>query len=384
MSGFRIDDLLPGMPRRRMSGAQRASLARALDGRMIAVVGATGAVGLEALALLAEAGVPSTHVHAIASDASAGSCLPYAGSGIRVGSTEDLFRLVCDDRVGGVIALLATPAPVSRELVPRLRSLGVPVSDNSSAFRATAPLVIPEINPGAAVGSGLLASPNCTTTIALTAAAPIVRASGVRSIEITSYQAVSGAGLGAMRALIEETTLAVGGRRACANWLDHPAAFSVFPHESDLDSETGLCAEEAKFAYEAPRILGDARIGLAATCMRVPVLRTHTVAVRVATARPAHAAEIRRALASAPGVRTVGQGPSSLDASCLCDVLVGRVRVEPDPDGGGSVVRLIAAGDQLLKGAAWNALQNAALLAPFPSPRPGTGVADLCQGVATA
>jgi len=294
-----------------------------------------------------------------------GSCVPSSVRSVpgMVGVFFGVGRV--RDRAGASAADGEMYARFFRGMLRR----GVLASDNSSAHRRSAALVIPEINgERVARGTRLVASPNCTTAIALTAVGGLVREAGAASLEIASYQAVSGAGLGAMRALLGETEDAIGGLAARPRWLAEPAAFNAFPHESAVDEATGMSAEEAKFVAEAPLVLGDSGLHAAATCVRVPTLRTHTVAIRVRVRRSICGHRARAAIGRASGVRLVENGPSSHDAAGGCGVLVGRVRVEEDPSAsrrggpGGTVVRLIAAGDQLLKGAAWNALQNAALL----------------------
>ena len=350
---MRLADLMPGAPGRRLDAEQKKWLSVRGRGVRIGVYGATGAVGLELLALLAEAGVPAEYVTAYASARSAGERLAYGDGSLPV------FDADADDGRRQDVAVLATPAAVSRRLAGRLVDQGVRVSDNSSAFRGEAPLVVPEINGDAITRNvGLVASPNCTTTIALTAAEGLRRAVGVRSIGVTSAQAVSGAGRGAMRALLDETREAVDDKRdVVARWLDEPAAFNVFPHESAVDEGSGLCGEEAKIIAETRRLWG-AGVDTDTACLRAPVLRTHTVVVRCRVKRPCDAERARAAIGLAPGVEWVTRGPSALAASCRCAVLAGRLAVRGDS------VRFVVAGDQLLKGAAWNALQNAMLMAP--------------------
>ncbi|MGP1272039.1 MAG: aspartate-semialdehyde dehydrogenase [Phycisphaerales bacterium] len=345
----------PGAVDQRLTPTLRQSAARHLVDVTIAVIGATGAVGLEALALLVELGLDDRHIIPVASETSVGRT-------IQAGGREFVIRPHAD-ALTATAALVAAPADASRAIVPRLLDSGVLVSDNSSAFRHAAPLVIPEINPEAITpDTRLVASPNCTTTIALTALAPILREHRPREAEIVSYQAASGAGLHAMNALLEESADLIAHRPIAPRWLSHPAAFSVFPHESTLDPDTGLSEEEAKFERESRRILTLPPPRLAATCLRVPVLRTHTIAARLRLDSTTPIETIRTHLQAAPGVRVVDHGPTSLDATLRAEVLVGRLRLEPHHDDGSAILRAVIAGDQLLKGAAWNAVQNAALL----------------------
>lgn len=352
---MRLEDIMPGAIGQRLAGLDPSPVRSALGDSTVAVVGATGAVGLEVLALLIELGVEPAKIRAIASDSSVGRVVRAAGREFTIHGTADAHDVD--------VAILATPAEVSRHLAPVLLADGVLVSDNSSAFRDTAPLVIPELNPEVlGVEDRVIASPNCTTTIALTGMSAILKALPPASIEIVSYQAVSGAGLDAMRALLAETHDLLEERAGQPRWLSHRVAFNAFPHESTFDPASGQCEEERKFSREARRLLSGSPAGLSATCLRVPVLRTHTLVVRLELAESVSESVVREHLSSAPGVRLVGQGPSSHEATGRCEVLVGRVRVDAGTGSTGSVIRAVVAGDQLLKGAAWNAIQNAALL----------------------
>lgn len=352
-----VDTLMPGSPGERLGEARAAEIRERLKRRTIAVVGASGAVGLEALALLAEAGVDPDRIIAAGSARSAGRVLEAGGRRHVVRETSDSLKVDA--------AILATPAPISQRLAPALAAKGVLVSDNSSALRHSVPLVIPEVNAEAAgPNDRVIASPNCTTTIALTACEGLRRSFGVRSIEITSQQAISGAGLEAMQELLRQTQAACSTDReatAAADVSARPLAFNAYPHESEL-SESGLCAEELKFQRETARIWNDSCVSTGACCLRVPTLRSHLVVVRIRTQRPCTKKEAERAIAASPGVVLTESGPDARSATKRCDVLAGRVVVHESSNAGGSEVRLIAAGDQLLKGAAWNALQNLCLL----------------------
>ncbi|MEO0631357.1 MAG: aspartate-semialdehyde dehydrogenase, partial [Planctomycetota bacterium] len=319
-------------------------------------VGATGAVGLEALALLIELGVRPERIIACASKRSEGDTINAGGQEFVVQSADAAARADA--------AVLATPAEVSRALVPELAAQGVRVSDNSWAFRQQAPLIIPEINGREVTGllDLVVSTPNCTTTIALVGLHGLLHAFDWDTLEIVSYQAVSGAGIGAMRALLDETERVVAGEQPAPQWLDHAVAFNVFPHESAMDDASGQCEEELKFAREASRILGTDRGAFAATCMRVPVLRSHTVVARLSISEVVRASDVAEIVGATAGVRLVSGQATSIDAAGRCDVLADRIRVQPDRVRGGSVIWMMIAGDQLLKGAAWNAIQNAGLL----------------------
>jgi aspartate-semialdehyde dehydrogenase len=350
-----LADIMPGATRQRLTAELAEPVRASLVGKTIAVVGATGAVGLEALALLTELGVPNDRIIASGSARSVGNQIFSGGENFRVLPVAAVER--------ADIAVLATPAEVSSRIAPALAACGVLVSDNSSALRRSAPLVIPEINPRAAKAEDrIIATPNCTTTIALTGLAGVLHEFSCDGIEITSYQAVSGAGLTAMQSLIDESRDIVQGRPTKPRWLDHPVAFNVFPHESELDTTTGQCAEELKFAGEASRILAGTPSRFVATCLRVPVLRSHTVVARLEISEQPSPDEVAARIATTPSVEVLEKEHTSAAAAGSCNVLVSRIRVEPNAKYGGSVIRMIISSDQLLKGAAWNALQNASLL----------------------
>lgn len=352
----------------RMSAARRAWLTDRLRGRTIGLVGATGAVGIETLALLAEAGVEAARVRAFASPGSVGRRLRL-GAGVVVSEHADAAEIAgCD------VAILAVGAARAREVAPAIAARGTLVVDHSSAFRQDpgVPLVVPEINmPSRAPAGRIVASPNCTTTIALVAADPIRRGFGVESMCVTSYQAASGAGLAAVSALAAESGAALAGADPAPSVFPVPAAFNVFPHESAIDAVSRANAEEMKVVRESRRIWDDPALAVEATCVRVPVFRTHIVSLRLVLLKPASIAEIERALGASDAIelldaREPATGVSSLGAAGRCAVLVGRVRpADPTADanaGAHRVVTLVAAGDQLLKGSAWNGLQIAAAL----------------------
>ncbi len=335
----------------------------------IAVVGATGAVGREVLAILAQRGHGADRVRAFASGRSAGERVAFGDAELAVERAE-LDHLVASD-----LCVLAAGADVARELAPAIVGRGGLVVDNSSAFREDpeVPLIVPEVN-GAQLADGgarLVANPNCTTILLLVALEPLRRAFGIERVVVSTYQAVSGAGLEAMRELEVETRAALDGRAAEPHAFPESCAFNVFPHESEVDPESGLNAEERKLVRETRRIWNDPAARLVPTCVRVPVLRSHAESVVVTLARPATEADARAALESAPGVqvlddRELGTFPTSLRATGGDDVLVGRLRPAPDEplDAAGRTRTfcLWLCGDQLRKGAALNALQIGDLL----------------------
>jgi aspartate-semialdehyde dehydrogenase len=351
----------------------------------IAVVGATGAVGREALTILAARGHPPERVRAFASPRSAGERLRY-------GERELVARQLAAAPLASVDgALFAADAETARAFAPAAVSAGVTVVDNSSAFRADpdVPLVVPEVN-GSALRRDppprLVANPNCSTILLLVALEPLRRAFGVELVVVSTYQAVSGAGLAAMAELEEQVRAHVEGRAVAPRVFPEPCAFNVFPHESPVDPRTGLNGEEVKLLRETRRIWDDAGARIVPTCARVPVMRSHSQSVTVTLCRPATEAEVRSALAAAPSVRVLddrsaGVFPTPLRASGGDKVLVGRVRPAPCADSAGdgeayATWCLWLCGDQLRKGAAGNAISILdALLGTPPrrSPRRGDG-----------
>ncbi len=326
--------------------------------RVVAVIGATGAVGREALERLHRRHFPVRELRALASQRSAGTTLPLAGGDVPVRALEA-------SAIEGVeVAILAADAATSREWAPRLVAAGAVVVDNSSAFRMdpAVPLVVPEIN-GHLLDArpALVANPNCTTIVSLMAAAPLHAQFGLVRLTACSYQAVSGAGLPAMQELESQARQWVGGTTVEAKVFRRQTLFNVFPHDSAL-LDDGSNEEETKLLKESRRILDLPGLRVSATCARVPVRRAHAVALHMEFDRPVDLDKARTALAAMPGVRMVDERAGSpadpLMAAEGDDVLVSRVRV----DHGGRHGHALAAwvvGDQLLKGAALNAIQIA-------------------------
>lgn len=332
-----------------------------------AIVGATGAVGREFLALFEERGFEHGELRLLASARSAGGKIGYRGSAVEV---RELTR----DALEGVeLALFSAGGSVSREYGPIAAGFGAAVVDNSSAFRMDpgVALVIPEVNGDvledvAPTGGGIIANPNCSTIILMVALHPLRERFGLERAIVSTYQAASGAGAAAMEELREQTRTVLGGGVAEARVFPEVCAFNVFSHNSKMDVATGRNVEEQKMIDEARKIWGDSGVRISATCIRVPTLRAHCESVHVTFARPAHLEEVRGALHGAPGVEMVDDRvgnvfPTSLRASGRDAVLVGRVRVAGDAevngDGRARSFELFIAGDQIRKGAALNAIQ---------------------------
>ena len=328
----------------------------------IAVVGATGAVGREALAILAARGHPAERVRAIASERSVGRAVLYGD-----GPSLHVRGFVPEELVDVDLVLLAVSADLARQLAPELVSRGARVVDNSSAFRLDpeVPLVVPEVNADQLTrDTRLVANPNCSTIMMLVALEPLRRAFGVEHIVASTYQAVSGAGLSAMEELLDQTRRALAEEPLDPRVFPEPCAFNVFPHESALDAESGLNEEEAKLIRETRRVWEDPSVGIVPTCARVPALRSHCQSLVVRLREPATVDELRAALSAAPGIALrdgSADGPTSLRAMGQDEIFVGRVRPTPDVelDGRGRTRSfcLWLAGDQLRKGAALNAIQ---------------------------
>jgi aspartate-semialdehyde dehydrogenase len=229
------------------------------------------------------------------------------------------------------------------------------------------PLVIPEINRRRIrEHKGIIAVPNCSAITALVPLWPIHRQNRIKRLIISTYQAASGAGAAAMEELVESTRASLAGQDYQRKVLPHPYAFNVFNHDTRIDPETGYNEEETKVIRESRKILEDDGIAIGVTCVRVPVLRAHCESITFECERPIDEQEVRDILASAPGVRIVDDRarnyfPMPIDASGQDDVLVGRIRADLSDPSGHSISMFVSA-DQLLKGAALNAVQIAELL----------------------
>lgn len=330
---------------------------------VVAIVGATGAVGAEFIGCLTKRNFPVGKLIALASARSAGKTLEFRGQQLAVEElTEDSFT-------GVDIALFSAGSSIARKFAPGAVKAGAVVIDNSSAFRMEkgVPLVIPEINAARIKGhTGIIANPNCSAITALVPLWPIHRQNRIKRVIISTYQAASGAGAAAMRELVDATRAHLDGKAFEQKVLPHPYAFNVFSHNTAIDPETGYNDEETKVIRETRKIFEDQEIAVGVTCIRVPVLRAHSQAITFECERPISEAEVRAILSDAPGVRIVDDRvknyfPMPLDASGQDDVLVGRIRQDVSDPSGRSVAMFVAA-DQLLKGAALNAVQIAEYL----------------------
>jgi aspartate-semialdehyde dehydrogenase len=330
---------------------------------VVAIAGVTGAVGAEFIATMNKRGFPVGRLKALASARSAGKIVHFRGHAIVI---EEL-----DERSfeGVDIALFSAGSEISRRFSPIAVKAGAVVIDNSSAFRMDpeVPLVIPEINAGRIRDHrGIIAVPNCSAITALLPLWPIHRQNRIKRLIISTYQAASGAGAAAMDELVQATRANLAGEAFAQKVMPHPYAFNIFNHDTPIDPATGYNGEETKVIKETRKIFEDDRIAIGVTCVRVPVLRAHSQAITFECEGPITEHDVRAILATAPGVTIVDDRvknyfPMPIDASGQDNVLAGRIRADLSDPSGHSISMFVAA-DQLLKGAALNAIQIAELL----------------------
>lgn len=326
----------------------------------VAIVGATGAVGVEMIKTLEKREFPVSKLTLLASARSAGKRLTFRGEPVTIQELRE------DSFTGVDFALFSAGGSISKQFAPFAVKSGAIVVDNSSVFRMdeNVPLVVPEVN-GEDVHKhqGIIANPNCTTAITLMALNPLHQAFGVKRLFASSYQAVSGTGAQAIEELQTQVADIVGGKNPVAKVYPHQIAFNVLPHvDSFLD--TGYTKEEMKMQNEGRRILHLPEFKASVTCVRVPVYRAHAVAVSAEFERPVSVAEAHAVLAKAPGLNLVDDPaknlyPLPLNCAGQDNCQVGRIRLDCALENG---LAFWVAGDQLLKGAALNAVQIAELL----------------------
>jgi aspartate-semialdehyde dehydrogenase len=325
----------------------------------VAIVGATGAVGQEVLNILAERKFPIKELVLLASARSVGKKIEYAGK------TYTVRELTKDAFAGVNIAFFSAGGSISREYAPAAVAAGAVVIDKSSAFRMKqgVPLVVPEVNAEQiAKHNGLIANPNCSTIIMNVPVWPLHKANRVKRIVLSTYQAVSGAGVGGLEELERQTKAYASGSAIERKQFHHQIVSNVFSHDTKI-LENGYNEEENKTVNETRKIFGDPRIMISATCIRVPIPRAHSEAINLEFERPMTAEEARRILSNAPGVRVVDDReknhfPMPLEASGQDDVLVGRIRQDISREDGRGI-EIFVSGDQIRKGAATNAVQIA-------------------------
>ncbi|WP_455241433.1 aspartate-semialdehyde dehydrogenase [Petrachloros mirabilis] len=332
------------------------------SGYVVAILGATGAVGKETLEILEERKFPLNSLRLFASKRSAGELLACQGKEWRV------EELSADSSFAGVdIALISATDAISKEYGQRLGAAGVVVIDDSGVFRMEddVPLVVPEVNAHAlnSMPRGIVAIPNCTTTPLVLALKPLHDAVGVKRVVVTTFQSVSGTGAAAMDELMTQTKDLMAFRDAKAEVYPYQIAFNLLPHIGSFN-DGGDCSEEVKIAKETRKILEASSLRVTATTVRVPVLRCHSEAINVELAQPLKANEARAALAAMPGVIVYDDPrkklyPMPLDVTGKDEVYVGRVREDESIANG---LNLWVVSDNLRKGAALNAVQIAECL----------------------
>ena len=334
-----------------------------MKNKNIAIVGATGAVGREFIGCIESRGIPLKSLRLLASARSAGQTQSFRGQQLVI---EELTEASFD---GIDIALFSAGSGISKQYGPIAVKAGAVVVDNSSAFRydPAIPLVVPEINAARMKDhKGIIANPNCAAITTLVPLWPIHQVNPVKRLVISTYQAASGGGAALMQELEESTRAYLDGKTYAPKVVKYPYAFNLFSHNTAIDMATGYNDEETKVIKETKKIFEDDAIAVSATCIRVPVLRAHSVSMTFECERPITPDEVRALLANAPGVKLVDDWannyfPMPIDASGQGDVLAGRIRKDLSDPSGKSISMFVAA-DQLLKGAALNAVQIAELL----------------------
>ena len=329
----------------------------------VAVAGATGAVGRQMLACLAERNFPIKSLKVLASSRSAGSRMTFKGQ-------EFVVEELTEKSFAGVdIALFSAGGGTSKKYAPHAAEHGCVVVDNSSAWRMdpAVPLVVPEVNPGAVADyktRHIIANPNCSTIQMVVALNPIHQAYHIKRVVVSTYQAVSGTGMKAIRELTAQTRARLDEQPVEKNVYPHPIAFNCLPH-IDVFEANGYTKEEMKMVNETRKILADDSIRLTATTVRVPVYYGHSEAVNIETEKPITAAGVRDLLAGAPGVKVVDDPrnniyPLPIDAAGTDWTCVGRIREDASIENG---VNMWVVADNIRKGAATNTVQIAEILA---------------------
>ena len=331
-----------------------------MEKKRIGILGATGAVGMEMKKILEERHFPIKELRLLASGRSAGKKIPFAGGEVTV-------QEAAPEAFAGLdIVLGAAENDIARAMAPHIRAAGAVFIDNSSAFRldADVPLIVPEINGGdAKLHHGLIANPNCSTIIALMALYGIHREAKITRVVAATYQAVSGAGAAGPRELAEEIESLLAGKPVVPEVFPYQIAYNLIPQIGGF-GENGYTSEEMKMQNEGRKILHCPDMLVTCTCVRVPVVRSHSIAVTFSTERPVSVEEARALIAASKGCRLVDDPqskryPMPLDTSDQDLVYVGRIRRDlTDPAG----LTLWCCGDQIRKGAATNAVQIAELL----------------------
>jgi aspartate-semialdehyde dehydrogenase len=329
--------------------------------KTVAVIGATGAVGRIILQLLEERDFPAENYRLMASARSAGSKVMFRGQ-------EHTIEEVTKDSFGGVdLVLASTPDSTAAELLPHAIEAGARVIDESGYWRMNpdVALVVPEINPGAALNAkGIIASPNCSTTQMVVALKPLHDAARVKRVVVSTYQATSGAGLQGTTDLLDGSRAHLDGTDYDYQAFTHPIAFNAIPQIGSF-KEDGYTSEELKMVYETRKILGDESIQINPTCIRIPVANCHSETIMVETEKQLSPAEARDLFEAFPGITVVDDVaeclyPTPASSTDKDDVFIGRIRRDLSHPNG---LNFWCVSDNLRKGAATNAVQIAELLA---------------------
>ena len=326
----------------------------------VAVLGATGAVGQEMMKILAERNFPVGKLIPLASARSAGKTLKFKGEDVTI-------QEACDSAFEGVdIVLGAAENDIAQKFAPAIVKAGAVFVDNSSAFRLDpkVPLIVPEINPeDVSWHNGIISNPNCSAIITVTAVNALNKIAPIQAMTASTYQAVSGAGAGGPIELMNEVEALREGKTYEPKVFSHQIAYNLIPQIGGEQFE-GYTSEEMKMQNEGRKIMHLPELKVSCTCVRVPVVRSHSISVSLRFDRPVTVEQAREVLKDAPGVKLVDdlknkQYPMPLDTSNQDIVFVGRIRPDLTDDNG---LCLWCCGDQVRKGAATNAIQIAELL----------------------
>lgn len=334
-----------------------------MNNKNVAIVGITGVVGEAMLQCLEQRNFPVGDLRVMASSRSVGKKIKFKDRELSVIEAKtDAFANID-------IALFAVEADQAKEFAPAAVKSGAIVIDNSSAYRMDidCPLVVPEINPQAAKNApqGIIANPNCSTIIMNVPVYPLHKVNPIKRLVVSTYQAASGAGRPAMEELLAHNKAYATGENFTPTVFPYPLLMNLFSHNAGI-TENGYNGEEMKMVLETRKIFNAPEIMVAATCVRVPTLRAHCESINIEFTNPISEHEVREILRNAAGVtilddRVKNRSPQPLDATGQGNIFVGRIRQDiSQPRGNG--IEMFVAGDQILKGAALNAVQIAELL----------------------
>jgi aspartate-semialdehyde dehydrogenase len=359
MKSIRSAGLMPSAERVLLNNSQDDFMEKTAS-FTVGIVGATGAVGQELLCLLEERSFPIAALRLFASARSAGKTVAFKGHSIAVEEAKPGVFANVD------LAFFAAGGTVTRALAPDAVKAGCLVIDKSSAMRLDpdVPLVIPEINPEALRShKGIIANPNCSTAVALMGLWPLHRRFGLKRFIAATYQSVSGAGAEGERELEAQVLAHATGAKIARKVFPYQIAFNLIP-QIDKFGPDGYTGEESKIMLESRKIMGLPQLGVSATCVRVPVVRAHSVAINAEFERPVSVSGAREAIASFPGAQLVddpsrGEYPTPLEFSRKVQCGVGRIRLDTALHNG---LAFWVSGDNLWKGAALNAVQVAELM----------------------